>query len=141
MSLTRAKKNEQREARERLREIIKPGDTVYTILRHVARSGMSRDISVKVSDGNGGFLHLDYPVAKAIDAPLSKNEGVRIGGCGMDMGFAIVYDLSHALYGNGYNCIGKRAHCPSNVHVNPGPQYYDKRRRHTDGYALKQKWL
>ncbi len=141
MSKARAQEREKLEARERLRKIIKPGDTVYTILRHVSRSGMSRDISVKVSDGNGGMLHLDYPVAKATGSRLAKHEGITIGGCGMDMGFALVHELSYALYGNGYNCIGKRARCPSNVHVNPGPRYYDKRRIHTDGYALKQEWL
>lgn len=34
------------EARKRLKEVLKPGDTVYTILRHVSRSGMTRHISL-----------------------------------------------------------------------------------------------
>ena len=33
---------ERDEARARLREILKPGDTVYTVLRHVSASGMSQ---------------------------------------------------------------------------------------------------
>ena len=41
-----AKKEKERdEARERLLEMLRPGDTVHTILRHVSRSGMSRSIS------------------------------------------------------------------------------------------------
>lgn len=33
---------ERDEARARLREILKPGYTVYTVLRHVSASGMSQ---------------------------------------------------------------------------------------------------
>lgn len=40
-----AREKEKQEALEHLRSIIKPGDTVYTILlRHVSRSGMIRVI-------------------------------------------------------------------------------------------------
>ena len=35
----------------------------------------------------------------------------------MDMGFHLVYELSHTLYGDGYTCLGK-GKCPSNYHVN-----------------------
>ena len=135
---------ERLEAIEQLRKWIKPGDTVYTILRHTSRSGMSRDISVKILH-DGGFLHPDYLVAKATGSTLSKKEGIKIGGCGMDMGFAIVNELSYALYGDGYLCTGKGKNgergCPSNAHVNPGKRYYHKARKHTDGYALRQEWL
>lgn len=137
----RQAEREKLEARDKLREWIKPGDTVYTILRHVSRSGMSRDISVKISDGNGGFLHPDYLVAKATGSRLAKSEGIKIGGCGMDMGFALVYDLSHALYGEGYRCLGEKARCPSNVHSNERERHYHGNRKHTDGYALNQSWL
>lgn len=159
---------EKQEAIEKLREWVKPGDTVYTILRHVSRSGMSRDISVvlpsvqcdlteRLEEANGGpkanhriyFLHPNYSVAKAIGARLKSgnNDAIVMGGCGMDMGFALVYELSHALYGRGYQCLGK-GKCPSNYHVNHrdhvscpehGPERFDL--VHTDGYALRQQWL
>ena len=38
-------KEEQAESREFLRGLLNPSDKVYTILRHVSRSGMSRRIS------------------------------------------------------------------------------------------------
>ena len=39
-------KSEIEQAKVDLREIIKPGDTIYTIVRHVSRSGMYRSISL-----------------------------------------------------------------------------------------------
>jgi hypothetical protein len=35
-------KEEKERALKRLHELIKPGDTVYTSVKHVSRSGMSR---------------------------------------------------------------------------------------------------
>lgn len=40
------KQQESEQALERLREMIKPGDTIYTILRHRAKSGMYRAIDL-----------------------------------------------------------------------------------------------
>ena len=84
------------------------GSTVYTILRHVSRSGMQRTIGVLAvlpGDGSGSvdFRHPNY--ATAIVTGLKedrKREGVKIGGCGMDMGFAIAYRLGEVLYDDGY---------------------------------------
>lgn len=126
---------ERRKAIEQLREWIKPGDTVYTILDSVSRSGMSRQIRVVVpyvrrekgpliaqhnADTCPGrpcssdcdhveygpdvetidHLHPNYSVAKAIQARQAKRgDGIIMGGCGMDMGFALVYELSAVLYG------------------------------------------
>jgi hypothetical protein len=137
---------EKHEAIERLRQWIKPGDTLYTILRHVSRTGMFRRVSVKkieCIDGRTSVLHLDYNVARAIGASTSKiDDGVPVGGCGMDMGFHIVYSLGWALFGKGLAYIGPN--CPSNDHSNgmkrpaaPAPEI-----THTDGgYALRQEWM
>lgn len=46
MSRQSQKAQERQQAIERLREILKPGDTVYTIIRHVSRSGMQRSIQL-----------------------------------------------------------------------------------------------
>ena len=43
---TKAAEAERAEAIAKLREWIKPGDTVYTVLDSVSRSGMSRHIRV-----------------------------------------------------------------------------------------------
>lgn len=110
------KNAERQEAIERLREMLKPGDTVYTILRHVSRSGMSRVIDCYTKD----HQWIGYRVALVTESKYDdKQRGVRIGGCGMDMGFALVYDLSWVLFGRN----------------NPNRSDND------GGYALKQEWL
>lgn len=135
---------DRQEAIKRLRKEIKPGSTVYTISRHASRSGMSHSISVVQVKGNGEIREWDHLAAVAIDAKVDQRHGgIKVGGCGMDMGFSIVYDLSHALYGgkHGYPCLGDK--CPSNVHVNDrnAPRGKGKGIRHHDGYALNHRWL
>ena len=46
-------KSEITEAMEYLHQYLKPGDKVYTILRQVSRSGMSRHISVLIGTRAG----------------------------------------------------------------------------------------
>lgn len=127
--MTKAQVKEQQEAIAQLREWIKPGDTVYTILDHVSSSGMSRHIRVLVPLVNGkngnstvDFIHPNWAVGKALQIRHARRNGreqdaLLIGGCGMDMGFHLVYQLSHALYGEGYQCLGE-GKCPSNYHSN-----------------------
>lgn len=141
MSITTMTKEE---AVNRLREEIKPGTTLRTILRHVSKSGMSRSISVVQIKANGETREWDGVVCRAIGENFDqKHGGVKIAGAGMDMGFEIVYRLSMALYGGkrGYACLGDK--CPSNVHVNDynAPRGKGKGIRHDDGYAISQRWL
>lgn len=89
--------------------------TVYTILRHVSQSGMLREISVVIpifeSIENGEpaqvrqFVHPSYTIAALLGRKYTEKHGhnaVVCHGCGMDMGFDLVYNLSSALYGDGY---------------------------------------
>ena len=127
------------EARKRGLQLLQPGDTVYTILRHVSRSGMMRRIS-PVLMGKYGPRHLDYITAQlrgARDLPYG-GDGVRIGGCGMDMGFDLVYTMSRALWPDGFSCIGPD--CRSNDHSN-GDRDFTPHNHADGGYALRQRWL
>ena len=88
--------------RMKLREMFAKQDRpiVYTILRHVSASGMSRDISLfTIVDGEK--VNLTYSVAEVIGEKVRNSHGfnaIRIGGCGMDMGFALVHSLICSLY-------------------------------------------
>ena len=130
--MTKRQKTERDEAITQLRAWIKPGDTVYTILDSVSRSGMSRQIRVVIpmidrhddehQAATVDFHHPNWAVGKALGLSHAKRHGrvqdaLVVSGCGMDMGFHLVYELSHALYGEGYPCLGKGT-CPSNYHVN-----------------------
>ena len=139
-----ATKAERAEALERLREWVKPGDTLFTILRHVSRSGMQRTIDVvMIGDdkrGNGPEVSaLGWNIAQALGMPFdSDREGVKVGGCGMDMGFALVYELGAALFPEGFGCTGEN--CRSNDHSN-GDKDYSPHTHRDGGYALRQRWL
>lgn len=134
-----AKEIEKQEAINTLREWIKPGDTVYTVLDSVSRSGMSRRIRVVLITPEGP-LHPNYSVSKALGI-RQKGAALVVTGCGMDMGFSVVYNLSSVLYPD-YACLGER--CPSpDHHSNQGnaPRTTDGTVVHKDGYALNHRWL
>jgi hypothetical protein len=88
-------------AREQLlTHYVSEGDTVYTVLRSVSSSGMSRTLSLKVAK-DGKILDLTYYAAIVLEWPLVEVNGsraLRVGGCGMDMGFHTVYTLSRVLF-------------------------------------------
>lgn len=145
--MTKAQKAEQAEACEKLRQWLKPGDTVFVVLRNVSRSGMSRDIGVVLLHPDGSRLtdlHPNYLVGKAIGAPMNKaGDAVKMNGCGMDMGHEVVYLMGRALWPDGMPCAGKGT-CQSNDHHNPGPdrEKYGPKVIHRDGgYALRHRWL
>jgi hypothetical protein len=88
-------------AREQLLgRYVSEGSTVYTVLRSVSSSGMSRTLSLKVAK-EGKILDLTYYASIVLDWPLVEVNGsraLRVGGCGMDMGFHTVYTLSRVLF-------------------------------------------
>ena len=132
---------ERQESIKRLTELVENGHrTVYTVLRHVSRSGMSRLIDCYVIVNNQPQW-ISFYVARALDMTLSEKRGdrcIRVGGCGMDMGFSIVYNLSKVLFPV-YTCTGDE--CRSNDHVN-GDRDYTVGKKHSDGgYALHQEWI
>ena len=155
----RVSKADRDEALAVLRKWIKPGDTVYTVLDHVSRSGMSRIIRVVLlqtgDDGKPVDLHPNWAVGKVLGLSHGKRngrelDGLRVDGCGMDMGFHLVYNLSRTLFRDGFGCIGEG--CPSNDHSNGDRDYTPHGTKnapddphghwHRDGgYTLKQRWL
>jgi hypothetical protein len=84
-------KQDQQTAINELGAILKdiPADTIYTVLRHVSSSGMQREISVKMIDA-GRIIHLDYLVGTALGMKQGTHNGLKVRGCGMDMGFHLV---------------------------------------------------
>ncbi len=107
-----------------LRTLLKPGDTVYCLVRSVAKSGMSRKISCYITAGTG-IRNIDVLVADAIDWRYT-DAGIYVGGCGMDMGFHLVYTLGRCLWPGGTpEAHGSRNGAP------------DK----DGGYALKKEWM
>ena len=94
-------KQSQQEAIKELGSILNdiPSDTIYTVIRHVSSSGMQREISVKMIDA-GRIIHLDYLVGEALGIKSGSHNGLKLRGCGMDMGFHLV-DSINRVCGNG----------------------------------------
>jgi len=90
-------------ARMRLREIF-AGQTdpkVYTILRHVSSSGLSKDISLKTVE-DGQLIDITWTSALALGDKVNDRNGqraIRVSGGGMDLGYHLVHNLSMTLYG------------------------------------------
>jgi uncharacterized protein YkvS len=141
--MNKEKQQQREESIKYLKSILKPGDTVYTVLTHVSKSGMSRDIKCLISTNeaketgiierrdtekgtvedtfnNTSIVDIGWHVARALDWPLSKkNEwSIKVGGCGMDMGFHLVYTLSSVLF-----------------------RKEDKSNQADAGYSLNHSWL
>jgi hypothetical protein len=149
---------EQEDACAELRKLIKPGSTVYTVLRSRSSSGMSRviDLMIAVREYETvyplksaetasyvgerdyaakptkrfkglGIRSIGWTAAKATGNRFdSDKSGIVMGGCGMDMGFALVYELGANLWPKGT----RKPHSRRNGEP-------DK----SGGYAIKQSWL
>ena len=108
-----------------LLEILKPGQTVYTRLHSVSKSGMSRRISLHIVQGNE-IIDITYSAAIAMDDKVSDKGGIVVSGCGMDMGFSLIYNLGYRIWPNGT------------------PEPHGSRNGAPDsdgGYALKHQWM
>ena len=100
---TKAQQKGRQDAIEHLRELLKPGNTVYTVLRHVSRSGMQRAISPIIM-GEDGPYDLTYWASRALDWHVdNSNGGIKVDGCGMDMGFDVVHNCYAKIFGSNYN--------------------------------------
>lgn len=128
-----AKKTQRDEAIAELRKMLKPGDTVHCVLRHVSRSGMTRGIDFYIVR-KGELVWITSRVGHAIGTPQSLKDwqgsrGLRVSGCGMDMGFHVVYSLGCALFPKGFKVDGVGRNGDTSGHDNDG------------GYALKHRWI
>jgi hypothetical protein len=111
---------------DELRALLKPGATVHTILRHCSASGMTRRISLAIVNARHEVQVIDHLAAVALGDKLHDDGGIVVGGCGMDMGFHLVYNLGARLWPNGTpEPHGTRNGAPDSA----------------GGYALKHSWL
>lgn len=136
-------KAELEEARRHLLTFMTPGTKVYTMLRHVSKSGMYRCISLFVIR-DGEPVCIDYWASRLLEGYDDRHRGCRASGCGMDMGFHLVHNLGYTLYPDGYDCTGRADdyshYCPSNDHSN-GDRDYSPHHHSSGGYAFRHTWM
>jgi len=142
-----------------LRQDLKPGDVIHTLIRGVAASGMSRHIDVYrfvVEDGRIRKYWLSPRVAAICGFTFDeKKECIRISGCGMDMGHHIVYSLSRRLFPDGFGEIGTypngstgrpASRDMAEKAIAAGATFYGRNGERSGwsndgGYALVQEWI
>ena len=132
MKLTQAETEQREEALTYLRKILKPGDTVQTVLRSVSKSGMYRRIDLyTIKDGQ--MVYLSGYAGRVLGINRHPNkQGLGVSGCGMDMGFHLVYSLSHALFPKGFKTTKKTIHRNGTK---------NGERDNDGGYALHHEWI
>ena len=118
MSKLSEKAELKNQAIETLRKMLKAGDTVYTVVTKASSNGMSRQIKAFVVRG-AEISNISWEVGQAIGHKIGSCDGVVMAGCGMDMGFKLVYNLGSAL----------------------GLEAVDGSGSRDPGFSLKQRWL
>ncbi len=113
------------QVRAELLERVKPAQKVYCNLKSVSASGMQRRIELFIVE-NGEICNISFAASIVTGRKFSDKGGIVCNGCGMDMGFDLVYSLGSALWPTG----------------TPAP--HGKRNGEEDsagGYALRSAWL
>ncbi len=99
------KEQEKQDSITTLLSLVKPNDVIYTDIKSVSSSGMSRQIACYVAyideQEKARIREITWLVSKALDMRIGSKGGLIVGGCGMDMAFSVVYNLGCTLWPNG----------------------------------------
>jgi hypothetical protein len=81
------------------KKMYKHGTRIYTALKHVSSSGMTRHISVYAVK-KGEIQDITWYAHNILDYKLTKgSNALVVVGCGMDMGYHVVSSLANAVFG------------------------------------------
>lgn len=88
---------ELQNAKDKLIGLLSDTDTIYTVLRSVSKSGLSRSISFYIID-NKEIININYYIKTLLGYKFNKTrDGLIVKGGGMDMGFHVVHTLLREL--------------------------------------------
>lgn len=99
MATTTLTRQQVIEAEEELRPILESHETIYAVVKHVSRSGMSRVIDFYVIEANG-LRRISHLVAAVYNQTWQTKKsrgwtysrgGVNVHGCGMDVGWYAIH--------------------------------------------------
>lgn len=94
------KDEEITESTKFLHTLFSKTDTVYTVLYYVSRSGMKRLIKLYVCADQ--IIDITYHAAVVLNEKLDKWGTIKMTGVGSDVGYDAVFNLSYALFRDGY---------------------------------------
>ena len=85
------------DAEIKLDQLLNRKHEIYSIIRHVSQSGMTRHISFFIIRDNE-LWYIDNLISDYLDYKPNKNySGLVVRGCGMDMAFSVVNHLQEAM--------------------------------------------
>lgn len=127
---------EARAAIKELRVLFRKGKyKAYTKLEHCSKSGMMRYISAFVILGGSpyGISHLIAKLGQYKRATYkSPHGGLKVHGCGMDMGFELIYQTSRICF--------KDKEENKRIFAKLG-RYIGKNANFDGGYVVRQEWI
>lgn len=115
MKTSKTLTQDQKDALKFLKKVIKINSEILVNIHSVSKSGMSRKMSAyvvtdvdcwKTKNGKDfkskrkDLVKLNWHLKKAGLETLDECGQIKVGGCGMDMAFALTYNIKCALYGH-----------------------------------------
>lgn len=96
----KTKSAEREEAIAYLKAQLRPGLNLYTCLRSVSSTGMSRTLDLYYVSGDE-ILRITWSAALVLGWTYDRRtEALRVHGCGLDVGYHTVASLSRILFGD-----------------------------------------
>ena len=81
-----------------LKALLSIGSTIYPVVMHVSRSGLSRNFKVLILDEQRKELrNISAQVSSVLGLKWNGDGTLSIGGAGMDMGYHLVMRLAEEL--------------------------------------------
>ena len=88
-------------AERQLNDLMFQKQEIYSIIRHVSSSGMTRHISFFIIDNlkePNRIVFIDNLISDYLDYRPNKHyTALVVGGCGMDMAFSVVHHLQEQM--------------------------------------------
>lgn len=86
---------------DNIKNLVPAGSRIDFKLCHVSRSHLTRDIALFYTKPSGELCELTYNVAGLLGLGM-KNQGVRVGGAGMDMAWYLIREMGSKVYNDPY---------------------------------------
>lgn len=93
---TKGKEMYKQQCKDKVKAMLEGVSAIYGIVRKVSSSGMSRDIDL-YSIKDNQLQYLTGYASVILGYSLSKDRGMKVGGCGMDMVFHCVSSLAESV--------------------------------------------
>ena len=91
---------ERQHALQTLKAFLNKGDTIYYNVKHVSRSGMSRNIQFFWIDTDRRPARITWLMSELLGYKHQNDGTIKVRGCGMDMGFHVISQLSVDIFGD-----------------------------------------